>query len=84
MMDADNFTPTDPEFYQVNSKTWIYVGETMPGQFMYHKVADGFPVFVFQCTNTFAAAPNYKQFCEMRDGKPWDEILKPHLEMVAR
>ena len=76
MTDANGNDPTQAEFYELNRSTWIETGSTEAG-WMYQKIADGQIVPLIIATKNRVQAMTYRQYCEMRDGRPYAEIVKP-------
>ena len=83
MTDANGYDSTQPEFYELNQSTWIEVCGTNSG-WMYQKIADGQIMPLIIATKNRVQAVTYRQYCEMRDGRPYAEIIAPFKQQAAK
>lgn len=74
MTDANGNGPLNDDFYHLDGRTWIERGYTNSG-WIYQKIADGQPVMVVLASPNRLDVPTYKQFCEARDGRPYEQTI---------
>jgi len=73
--DKFGFTPEDTGFWPINRDTWIKVGTSGEGNFLYQKIADGYPMPIVVESRNYVPCLNYRQFREVQEKKPWEEIV---------